>query len=330
MFKTKTGVEMLIENATTFKERTRLTALTESEKSQVNTTLVTNLYQSAIDKNHVDFEDIPNSKGDVTRYKGYKPMREILALLEELSKKYNNKIPELEIVNSALNNVVNFRDTFEKGFSLQKEFIIMQYSTIVCACVEATSLLVATYVDSVKRPDFSYEVIINRDSNAQGPLIITNLDKFNKSVRTGDFVKVMQSVIRSGNENFAGSAAVLTTMGVIAGLSMVVPVTRELIFGFYYTRMKLSEHLKQQASLLEIHRQSLEISAMPANTRKQIIQKQAAQIKRLYDMSEKIKVQHQIGDSNAQRELKKENKSWTLDTIQAQATSTDSSGFQLL
>lgn len=329
MLKTKTGVEMLIENATTFKERTRLTALTESEKSQVNATLVTNLYQSAIDKNHVDFEDIPNSKGDITRYKGYKPMREILTLLDELSKKYNNKIPELEIVNSALDNVVSFRDTFEKGFSLQKEFIILQYNTLVCACVEATSLLVATYVDSVKRPDFSYEVIINRDSNAQGPLIIENLNKFNKSVRTGDFSKVMQSVIRSGNENFAGSA-VLTTMGVIAGLSMVIPVTRELIFGFYYTRMKLSEHLKQQASLLEIHRQSLEISSMPANTRKQIIQKQSAQIKRLYDMSEKIKVQHQIGDSNAQRELKKENKTWTLDTIQAQSSATDSGGFQLL
>lgn len=323
------AIEFLMENATTYRERRDIETLTESEMAQVNNTLVTNLYKSAIDKSHVDFEDIPNSKGDLTKYKGYQQTIQVIDLLEKLSVQQGVSVPELMVVKDAINNIIRYRDSFEKGFRLDKEFITMQYNTLVFAVVEATSLIIANYVDFVKRVDQN-DFQITRNPRSQSALVIDSLVKFNMSVKRGDFSKALQAVIATGKENFAGSTVILTAVGISMAVASIVPVTRELIFGFYYTRMKLSDHLKHQAELLEINRQSVEASNRPAKERNAIVKNQTTKIRQLQALSDKIKVQHQIGETQARKEMGKENRGWSIDSVRSQSASTDSTGFSLL
>lgn len=329
MFKVNAAMKILLENARTFSERQAITTLMESEAHVVNNTMVTNLYKSAIEKSHVDFEDIPQSKGDITKYAGYTSMRNIISLLRDLSQKSNVRIEELDIVETALANIVSYRELFEKGFIFQKEFIILQYNTLVYACVEAVSTIISSYVDFIKRPD-RIEFTLLREKTRGGNLCITNLEKFNISVKQGDFSKVLNTVLNAGKQGFVGVNELIIPAFIIGAVLSVVPLIRELIFLFYYSRMRLSDYLEHQATLLEIHKQSVEATALPAKKKNEILKQQAQFISKLRHLSEKVKVDRITTETKATNEIGKENKTWTIDEVKAQAASTDKSGFQLL
>ncbi|NNV04712.1 hypothetical protein, partial [Brevibacillus sp. MCWH] len=122
------AVKIVLENAKTFSERNEVVELLlENKNPYVSNTLVTNLYKSVLDKSYIDFGNIPESKGDLTKYEGYKNMMEVISIVKELSEKYDTKIPELNIVETTIENIITYRDIFEKGFKMNKSFIILQY-----------------------------------------------------------------------------------------------------------------------------------------------------------------------------------------------------------
>jgi hypothetical protein len=221
-------MKILVENATTYSDRNKIFSLMEAEANNVNNTMISNLYNAAIEKAHVDFEDIPQSKGDLTKYSGYQSMISSLSLIREIMSKSNVKIDDVVIVENAISNITAYRDQFEKGFKLEKEFIILQYNVLVAACVESVSTLISSYVDYVKRPD-KIEFTIIKQKNSTGWISISNLDKFNQSVKTGDFSKVLNTVINSGHEGFVGVDDIVVPIVIIGGVSILVPLIRELI-----------------------------------------------------------------------------------------------------
>jgi hypothetical protein len=301
----------------------------ENEVQAVNNAMVSNFYKSALEKAHVDFEDIPNSKGDITRYSGYKSMVDTLDLIEEIAAKNNIKIQEIDAIEDAIKNIVAYREQFEKGFRLEKEFITLQYNTLVYACVEATSVMISSYVDFVKRPDKN-EFVILKDNHHGTHLSVQNLQKFNMAVKQGDFSKVMAAVIATGKDNLVGVDDLIVPAVIIGGVLVLVPLIRELIFGFYYSRMKVSDYLSQQAMLLEINKQNVEASKMPPKEKNVIVKKQAQHIEKLRRLSDNIKVDRTMSDNKATIEMNKENKAWTIDEVQTQSAATDTNGFQLL
>jgi hypothetical protein len=323
------GLKILMENARTFSDRSKIMALMENEIHGVNNAMVSNFYKSALEKSHVDFEDIPQSKGDITKYSGYKSMVETLDLIEQIAAKHSIKIKEVDDIKQAIQNIVAYRETFDKGFRLDKEFIILQYNTLVYAAVEATSLLISSYIDFVKRPD-KIEFTVIKDTRHGAHLAIQNLQKFNLTVKQGDFSKVLNSVISTGKDNLVGIDDLVVPALIIGGVLALVPMIRELIFGFYYSRMKVSDYLAQQAMLLEINKENIQASTRPAKEKNEIIKKQGVKIEKLRRMSDAIKVDRTMSDSKASIEMNKENKGWTIDDVRTQSASTDSGGFQLL
>jgi len=321
--------KILLENATTFSERNQIFALTEADSAVINNTMIANLYKSAIDKSHVDFDNIPDSKGDITKYTGYVPMMKTISLLKEIAVKSNIKIPELATVEQAISNITVYKDLFEKGFRLEKEFIILQYNVLVAACVESISTIISSYVDYVKRVD-KVEFTVIKGSKLSGWLCISNLERFNISVKNGDFAKVLNTVINSGKQGFVGVDDIIIPALIIGGVMILVPLIRELIFYFFYARMKISDYLKQQAAFLELNRINVEVSNLPANKKKEILKKQSETINTLNSLSDKIKVNHTMAQSKAVEALKTENKNWTFDSVQSQAASSDQTGFKLL
>lgn len=322
--------KILLENCKTFSERRELFSLTEAETLGVNNNMVNKLFQSAVNKSHVDFGDIPKSKGDVTKYSGYKSMVESLDILKNLSLKNSHKIPQIETVQKALDNIVTNRNLFERGFKLNKEYVTLQYNTLVMSCVIATSALIVSYVDYIKRVDRVEFVIINAN-NTPGELCIENLTKFNKSVSTGDFIKVMNGIITSGSEGFTGTGTAIAS-AIIMGAIFGVTFMRDIVFYVYYSRVKIAEYLRVQALFLELNKNNINSQGynMAADKKEKVLRNQAVLIDDLKKYADMIDVSDRMATSNMKTDIKKENSGWKLDDVKSQNASTDSTGFQLI
>lgn len=331
MFNQNPITNILLENCKTFSERRELFALTEAEMNNVQSNMVNKLFVSAIEKSHIDFDDIPKSKGDITKYTGYKSMVECLELLRNIALKSGHKIEEIDIVEKALDGIVAHRNLFERGIKLNKDYIVLQYNTLVMSCVIATSSLISSYVEFVKHVDKVEFTIINPKSNP-GDVCIKNLAKFNKSVASGDFAKALNGIISSGSEGFTGATAVGITVTIITGLIIGVTFMRDIVFYVYYSRVKLSEYLRTQALFLELNKNNINSQGykMSAAKKEKVLKNQAKLIDDLKRIANNIDVSDKLATNNMKTEIKKENSGWKLDDIKSQNASTDSNNFQLI
>lgn len=310
-------INLLLENATSFTEKAKIHALTEAEQAVVNDRMVGSLYQSVLNKKDINFDNIPFSKGDVKKVEGYDNMVATLETIRGLAHKFGMKIGELDIVESALVNLRTNRPAFERGFALNNEFMILYYNTLVYACIEATSLILASYVEYVKTLN-NVEFRLRKGKGVYGNLCLSSLDKFNKSVKDGSFNKFVKGMNERNRDNFLGggiTAAGLTAAGVAAGVVSAVAIARTLVFKYYDGRMSLADKLQQQSLALEINKFSLDAKNMDAQQRNKILNKQKAVIDKLERLSDKITVDSQISDNKANGEIKSENKGYTLNSV---------------
>jgi hypothetical protein len=320
---------ILISNTKDLSERRIIHALTESDKFAVNNVMINNLYQSALNKAHVDFEDIPNSAGDITRYSGFNTMVSVLNLIRDIATKSNDKIEELDTVRTAIDNIITYRDLYEKGFKLQKQFIILHYNTLVYACVEATSSLVSSFIDYIKRPD-KVEFVQIKNTKIGNTVCTDNLTLFNNEVKSGNYAKILTAILQTNEEGFTGGAAVISAL-IIGGLLVIVPIIRELIFYFYYSRVKLSDYLLQQATLLEMQKANIESNAVMTNTtKKEIMAKQTERINTLRNLSNKISVDYAMSKNKASDDIHKEDKGWSIDKMPKEVNENGESRFKIL
>lgn len=305
-------MNILIENAETYSERMEIYALTEDKQAVINDKMVGNIYQSALKKRDVDFDNIPYTKGDIQKFHGYGNMIATLDTVRQLSKKFGIKIPELDIVEDAISNLRANKGTFERAFGLNVGFLEMYYNTLVCACIEATSLILSSYVEYVKTIN-TVEFKLKKGKGIQGNLSMDALKEFNKSVKAGEFGKFAKGIMDKDRQNFLGGGMAATA--VIALAATIVPIARELIFYIFESRMKVSEYLDQQAQFLEMNKFRLDSSGMAATERNAILAKQGSAIDKLEALSDKIRVNHQLADKNARNKLKQDNKQWTLNSV---------------
>lgn len=307
--------DFLYENATCGKDRVKLNALTEADMSQVNTNLVSKLYKSALNKSYIDFGDIPASKGDITKYVGYTDMVQCLSLVENIATRSNIKIHEVDVVNAAISNIVSMKDVFTKGYALNKTFIMLQYTALVTACVESTSAIIASFVDYTKSADAVKFTIVNQKDSA-GLVHIDSLEKFNTSVSSGEYTKVINYILKNNNGVLTESVAAITA-AIVGGIVVLVLLMREIVFRVYYNRMKLSEYLKLQAAFLMMNKANIEANSsdLSSKKKKEVIAKQLKLAAKLNALSDKLKVESSIANNSVNMEMKKESNTMTLDTL---------------
>lgn len=306
-------INLLLENATSFTEKSKIHSLTEAEQAVVNDRMIGSLYQSILKKKDINFDNIPFSKGDIQKVDGYGNMVATLETIRGLASKFGAKIPELDIIESAIVNIRTNRKSFEKGFSLENEFVKMYYNTLVYACIEATSLVLASYVDYVKTLN-NIEFQIRKGKGIYGNICINSLAKFNDSVRDGSFMKFINSIFDNNREGFLGEKTINFTKKVFS-IVTILPLLRTLIYYYYEKRMSSAEWLDQQRQFLEMNKFRLEASSMDAQKRNKILSKQQAAMDRIDKLSDKIRVNNQLADKKANNELKNDNKEYTLNSV---------------
>ena len=328
MFHRNYCMDILLENATSYTEKSKIYGLTEAEQAVVNDRMIGNLYQSALKRKDIDFGDIPNSKGDLQKFGGYSNMVATLDILTKLSKKFGIRIPEIQIVEDAVNNIRTQKVSFEKGYQLNIDFIKLYYQSLVLACIDATTLLLASYVNYTKTIN-NVEFQLKKGKGISGNICIDSLNSFNKSIKDGSFNKFVSGLFNKKQENFLGTAAAklvaLPIKATITVATSIVPVLRGLLFYFYDAKMSVSEHLAYQKELLEMNKFSLEAGNMDAQKRNKILSKQQKYIDRLSSLSDKMLVRNQLATKSSINGINADNKNYNINSL-----SNDGDGFMFI
>ena len=293
----------------------------EDANSPVTRKYQEKLYESIINKSHIDFDDIPKSNGNIRNYSGYNSMVETLDVIANLAieNKANNVIEYVDIVKTAIHNIEELSSTYEKGFNTKTKYVAMEYDTYVYLCVEATTALIYSFVEVVKNPSKRVlDMTIKNTKMRADEFYFNQLKTFNAVQRTKgiDYRKMLEEMCKSGKENFLGTAEVVGLATIMAVAMSIVPLTRECIYQIYSLRGKLSENLDMQAAFLELNKTCIEGNdAITEEKKKKIIDKQSKQVQRMRRLADKLRVKSAKSIVDSQKEIGKDNKDITVDSI---------------
>lgn len=300
----------------------------EDTTSPVTKSFKEKLFQSIIDRSHVDFGDIPKSRGDITRYSGYTSMLDCLAALlkvaeEEKSKELSRSV---NTVQSAIENIKGLKSVYTKAFASKTEIGIIDYNTYVLTCVEATTSLISNYIDFIKTPSSTYVMELKNTKFRANALYLEQLEKFNRVNVNGSYSKYMTTVVNKGQENIFGvDDAVIVGAAFVATIALsIIPVTRELIYLYNESKRKLSELFALQAYYLEMNQTTIDYNTtIKDDKKKKIKEKQEKIRKKFVFLSEKLRISDIKAEEASRKKLDNDNRGMTTGEIEDEISNDD-------
>lgn len=305
----------------------RVMTVLEDATSPITKKYHEKLFQSIIDRNHVDFGDIPKSRGYIEKYSGYKSMIETLSTLIALGKeeKCNELVNYATTVMTAIENIKKNKLIYAKAYTKKKEYITLEYQLYVYTCVEATTSLISAFMNDIQTSSHDMKITINNDKYRGNLFFIQSLEKFNAVNKNNEYTKYLNNMLNAGKENMIFDPATAVGIGAILLIAFsIIPITRKLIYYFKEMRRKISESLAMQAYFLELNKQCVEYNQTIDPKKKQKILKKQEKVRNmLLSLSDKFKVSDAQAKQASQRELDKDNKTMTIDGIRDEINDSD-------
>ena len=309
-------VNNIVMEASSEEDKKYMKSMSKDDINQINGTLLQNLYKSVIDRKNIDFGDIPDSAGDIEKMKYYANTVECLDTLEKLYRQHNIEEPTLVTIRTAISNMKKYRPQFQDGFRRKHDFIMLTYNSLAMSIIDATSFLIASFMDYVVSPNNAYAVGKNAN-NSRGRVVTSSLEKFNSMSNNNQFGDALEYMLMEQRKNFAGETVVVTG-AIIMILLSIVPIIRELIFFYYHSRVRLSDYLNMQADFLEMNKLAVQASEKSPTERKAIIKKQDDVIKKLRRKADKLQINDVDTNDVVKKEQKNEDSLWSLGNIEKQ------------
>lgn len=301
-------MDMLLEHflidETDLKSKRELRNLNEAEKKEISKAMVDSLTAFTLNKmKNNDYELITASQGDITKFEGYKNMKESLVLLKTLllNTNGNHTIKELATLETTIRNLENQKPYFVSAYKTDKKIVITLYENIVTALICSISFLISTTIDYVKDMTGNVQLTAKsiRTERDYPTLFLKNLELYNQKSVSGEINKFFEVALKQ--KNLSG----VTTFAVIVAVASIVPIMREIVYQYYYIRINIADYLATQAHFLELNQKNLKKGSDSAKKQQDIANK-------LLSMSEKIDVDQKASSRRAQNDVIKENSKMSL------------------
>lgn len=334
--------------------RRTLLSLNEAEQASVLTALTSKLYDHIVAKvDDIDYGEIPSTKGDVTKLSNYFKLRECINLLHDILKEYRQDTTPIDEIALALANIEARKDLFNRAFRMNVELPIIVYNNIVLSIINGVSYMIATSIEFIKTPNKdSFETVLDKVAYAKtkSHMLYGNLKKFNKCCEKNKFDNAMNHIIEefvdiregavigtvtkaganiaaklgltklTGMAAAAGKGALMVGGKVIAVIAIIIGIVfmlREMIYLFYYTRMRVSEFLDIQADLLEMNTANLENNNTMEQSKKEKIASRQYKIVDLFRrMANKISINGRKAEVESTKEIETESKKVNIRDIE--------------
>ena len=284
---------------TPYNRKMDLEHLYESSNTKFDGTVLQVMYEQINRLRKIDFTMIDKSKGDVTKLSFYADVEKGIGMIGSGS-----------IVEQAWNSLKQRTRVFTDAYKIGKDFVILTYQTLVTACLDALSYLIqsaSTLADmTVKQGNKSMEVLV----------------RYVDSIKKGTFDKAIKAIMDLQEDNKLVSTESFVTPAVVVGtallsLLVVVPLIRELVFYFYYSRMRISMYLDQLHASIQVNETAIKGSGRSLQEKNEIIKKQRHWMDILRSISDKIRVIQVTGAKNAGSAMDAANKELNVDVIKA-------------
>ena len=276
--------------------RKKILTMNEAEQKSVLTALTSKLYDNIVTKiDDIDYGDIPSTKGDITKLSNYEKLRECIELLRGILTEFKQDTGPIDVVSEAMANVMSRKDLFGRAFKYNVELPIIMYNNTVLSIISGVSYMIATSIEFMKTPNRdSFNITLDKVaySKTKSNMLYTNLKRFNKICSSGDFDKAIEHVLQNRIKGFGEGAIAAGIAAVTVGVALVlniIPILREMVFFFYYTRMRVSDFFNIQADLLQMNAYNVEHSESHDDEKKsRIVSKQLKIVELFRKIANKI------------------------------------------
>lgn len=319
--------------------RRTLLAMNEEAQNTMLTSLTSKLYDNIVNKiDDIDYGDIPSTKGDITKLPNYDKITDCIEVLRNLLKEYRQDTAPVEDIALAVSNIQSRKDMFERAFRYNCELPMVMYSNTVLAIISGISYMIATTVEFVKTPkQESFSITLDKVAfgKSRDHMLYRTLKKFNDSCKSGEFDKAMEYIIQHRIKHgftegaalpgfgtaLAAKAAVAAKPIIVAGLAigavlLVIYMLRELVFLFYYTKMRVSEFFDIQADLLQMNVYNLESNEMKdADEKEKIVSRQLKIVEFFRKAANKFAINGKKAEVEADKEFKENKRKYKIDEV---------------
>ena len=311
-----------------------LSTINEADQNQVLYNLCGKLYEKLIDKvDDIDFGEIPSTKGDITKLSNYTNMMECVDILKNLLKEFKESTSTILEVEKAINNIKKRKELFQKGFRYNVELPIVIYSTMTLSVISSISFLISSCVEYIKMPNKdSFGIVVDRVAlvKSKDNLLFKNLSRFNEACVKGQIDTAINDVMKGLEKGFVGEYGFLVgATALVVLITCIIPLLRELIFFFYYSRTRLSDYFEVQANLLQMNIYNLQSNQeIDKDKKTKIIKKQSKLVDKFRKISNFFAVKAKESENKTDRDIAHDNTKYkTNDVLDSLPDSADTSLF---
>ena len=298
--------------------------INEAEQNTVILSLTSKLYKMIVDKaDDIDFGQIPNTNGDVTKLKEYPQLNECLATLHDILKEYKQDTTPVDNITKALRNIELHRPIFTRGYIMNVEIIQLTYCEMVLAVVNSLSYMISATIEYVKMPnDDGFQIAIDKAGIARtkDSLVYHALSKFNDAVAKDQINKAFEPLVRVRSKGIVGAddMAMVFGIGVLIAIAVnILPILRELTYFFYDVRTRISQYFDLQADLLEMNAADIEKNnSVTVGDRNKVISRQRKIAEFFRKISNTFAIEQKEREVNAAKEIERQNKKMKYDDIE--------------
>ena len=311
----------------------RLIYVNEAEQNKVLMSLTAKLYANIVDMaNEIDYGDIPETKGDITKLKNYGMMVDTVATLRDIVKEFKQDPKAVNVISEAIANVETRKDEFTKAFRLGYEIPKLIYCTTVLAINDSIAYMIASCIEFIKTPKTeSFDMVLDvmRYKKAKDYLIFSNLDKLNREFKNGNIDKIMKAISKGAVDRAMTEASVdsinlanpkvgkkLSLAGtILLGVALaavaiilftILGIFQDIVFFFYNTKNNYSQYLEMQAMVMEANANNLDVNHPEWDDakKKEVYDRQMKLVDKWRNRAEKWRVTAKKAEVDTERELK--------------------------
>ena len=302
-------------------------AMNEAEQNSLLLSLTNKLYKMIVDKiDSTDYGEIPNTRGDITKLSKYDELRECHKVLRGIFQQFREKDEPINVLEDAVDNIVNMKDIFVGAYMAKAEFPKSVYNTMTLAVINATSFMIATCIEYIKNPKKEgLEIVLNKTgvAKAKEHLVYISLKDFNEACRKGEVENALRPFVQNRAKGFVMTAAIgIKAALVIGGVVLaILPIMKDLVYFYYASKARVSQYFDLQAKLLEMNANELRDNAdiKTEGDKASVIRRQLAIAKTFHDIANYLTVDAKGSEVEATKEIKKDKQSYKIDDVEPNA-----------
>lgn len=319
----ETAMEALqdIRNCQPPKDRMHFFEMALEGSSEANAILLQKLYNDVISKSNIDYGTIPDSKGNLLKYKGYPLIEQSIDKINRLYEGIANE--DVKLLNSLHDMIISSKKDFEFGFTYDIELLKITYNTAVMSLHEMISLCVFEYAQGLRNKagvEFNFAT-----TKKQNLLIVKNTKSLVKAYEKGQMKKVVNAFKKDPNmlNTAPASEASVTAaigvaktvfaavptfikipIGVIAALILLLILIRNAIYLFYSGSVSVRDYANTEKELVDFY---IEKEKENGESSK-VIEKHSKFSQKLQNIANFIEVKILNNDKQAKENLEVSNK----------------------